>query len=87
MSDRRSRPAALYGLPLAVLAVMGGLVLAANPGHYGSAAILVGSLTAVLGVILTIRLFRAAGISESGKNAHRRADPGRIQETEGEIEV
>jgi hypothetical protein len=66
---------------------MGGLVLAANPGHYGSAAIVVGSLTALLGIALTVRLFRAAEVRRPGESTRRGADPTRIQETEGEIEV
>ena len=66
---------------------MGGLVLAANPGHYGIAAIVVGALTVLLGIALTVRLFRAADMREQGESARRGADPARIQETEGEIEV
>ena len=66
---------------------MGGLVLAANPGHYGSAAVAVGSLTALLGVALTVRLFRAAEVRQTGESTQRRADPAGIQETEGEVET
>lgn len=86
MSRRRGRSVALYALPLTVLAVMGGVVLAANPGHYGSAAIAVGSLTSLVGLILTVRLFRAAEVREA-RGARRGVDPARLQETEGEIEV
>jgi uncharacterized membrane protein HdeD (DUF308 family) len=74
-------------LPLTVLAVMGGIVLAANPGHYGSAAVVVGSLMALLGIALTIRLFRAAEVRETDESTRREADPARIQDTEGEIEI
>ena len=87
MSDKRKRPAALYALPLAVLAVMGGLVLAANPGRYGSAAAVVGSLTVLIAVALTVRLFRAANVRQTGESTRRGADPARIQETEGEVEI
>lgn len=87
MNGRRRRSAALYGLPLSVLAIMGGLVLAANPGHYGSAAIPVGSLMAVVGVVATVRLFRAADVREGSESPRRKGDRVRIQETEGEIEV
>lgn len=87
MSGRRKRPAALYALPVAVLAVMGGIVLAANPGHYGSPAIVVGSLTALLGLALAIGLFRAAEVRETAERSSREVDPARVQETEGEIET
>jgi hypothetical protein len=87
VNGRWTRPAALYALPLAVLAVMGGIVLAANPGHYGSAAVVVGSLTALVGIAFTLRLFRAAEVRETAESTQREADPARIQETEGEIET
>lgn len=77
----------MYTLPLAVLAILGGLVLAANPGHYGGAGIVVGSLTALLGIVLTIRLFRAAEVRETDESTRRGADPARTRQTEGETET
>ncbi len=60
-SQRRGGGAARYALPLMVLLLMTGVVLAVNPGHYGRFWTAVGVGMAVVGGILTVRLFRAAG--------------------------
>ena len=51
--------------------MMSGVVIAANPGHYGPFGIAMGVGMVVLGGVLTMRLFRA---SEAGAEAGAEAE-------------
>lgn len=73
--ERRGGGAARYALPIAVLILMIGLVLAVNPGQYGWAVSALGIGLAVVGGALAVGLFRAA-----------RADPGGAVQPRGDEE-